>query len=199
MPRSTRKKAIALAIVLVLVATTVTGSVFLKANPGKHITPPPDILYKHDMTAPPASGWISSPNATNAGNLTAKVLIDVNGTILSSVSVEITIMDDDGNHSASDEGSDPDTVLVTIGEENVTMTTDKASGEAYVLKEYKKSDEMDMFNGTITVNIAGQDFGGGNHPWGPLHHIQNPLLEYIDQGCEYTVEIKYVFWDHNPC
>jgi hypothetical protein len=193
-----RMKAIAIVIVIILVAVTVTGSVFLNTHSGKHVTPPPDISFKHDITAPPASGWISSPNATDVGNTTAKVSIDVNGTYVDSVIIDITINDDDGNHSESDKGSDPDTVLVTIGEENITGETDKASGEYRVHKEYRKGSELDMFNETITVTIAGQDFGGGNHPYGPLGHFQNPLLVYIDQGCEYKVEIKFTYWSHFP-
>jgi len=193
MSRSRRKKVVALVIVIILVAVTVTGSVFLKDRP-----PRPDISYEHEVTVPPASGWISSPDASEPGNATAQVSIDVNGTSPCSVIIDITIMDDDGNHTDTDGGSDPDTVQVTIGEENVTGATEKVSGEYHLHKEYKKGSEMDMFNETITVTITGQEFGGGNHPYGPGGRIQIPWIEYIDQGCEYKVEIEYTYWNYVP-
>jgi hypothetical protein len=187
-----KKTIVLILIVVIAVAGIGVGAAMYK--PAKVTTKAPVAVVK-SRENPPVSGWIASPGASTPGPTTAAVSVSTNGTELVSVSVNITIKDDDGQHTQTDGGSDPDTVTVKIGNDTFKMTTDKASGMVSQAKEYG-ADKVSTFGKNISVSITGETFGGGKHPTGPGGIVPIPFLVYVDQGCAYSVEIKYTYNDY---
>lgn len=187
------KKTIAL-ILIVVIAVAGIGVGAAMYKPAK-VTVKTSVAVVKSRENPPVSGWLSSPGASTPGPTTAAVGVNTNGTELVSVSVNITIKDDDGQHTQTDGGSDPDTVSVKIGNDTFDMTTDKTSGTVSQTKEYG-ADKVSMFGKNISVALLGKTFGGGKHPTGPGGIVPIPFLVYVDQGAAYTVEIKYTYNDY---
>jgi hypothetical protein len=184
-----KKTIIIIVVVVLIVAGAAVGLKFYKAPKAAAKAP---VGVEKEMVVPPASGWISSPGAATPGPTSATVNVGTNGTELISISVNITIKDDDGQHTQTDGGSDPDTVSVKIGNDTFEMTTDKASGMASATKEYS-GEKVSQFGKNISILITGTKFGGGNRVYGPIGIIPIPGLAYVDQGVGYTVEVKYSY------
>ncbi len=184
-----KKTIIIIVVVILIVAGAAVGMKYYKAPKAaaKKVTG-----VEKEMVVPPSAGWISSPGASSGGPTSASISINTNGTELITLSVNITIKDDDGQHTDTDGGSDPDTVDVKIGNETVTLTTDKASGMAQQSKEFS-GDKVKQFGKNITITVTGTKFGGGNRVYGPLGHIPVPGLAYVDQGAGYSIEVKYTY------
>jgi len=187
------KKTIAL-IIIVVIAVAGIGAGAAMYKPTKVTVKKATAVVK-SRENPPVSGWISSPGASTPGPQTATIGVNTNGTELVSVSVNITIKDDDGQHTQTDGGSDPDTVTIKIGNDTFDLTTDKTSGMVSQAKEYG-ADKVSMFGKNISVQVIGKTFGGGKHPTGPGGIVPIIFLVYIDQGAAYSVEIKYTYNDY---
>jgi hypothetical protein len=189
------KKTILIIIVIIIVVVGIAGAAAFSQGPAdsKKKKAEPERVTAH---APPTSGWIASPDSAEGGAQDATVSVDTAGLELLAVQVNITIVDDDGNHQTTDEGSDPDTVTVEIGDDVFEIVTEKSSGQGMAVKEYGAND-AGSFNDSISVHIVGTEFGGGLHPTGPGGIVPIPFLVYIDQGCGYTVEIQYTYNDYN--
>lgn len=187
------KKTIAL-LVVVIIAVAAVGVGAAMYKPAKVKVKPPTAVVK-ERENPPVSGWIASADASTPGPQSATINVNTNGTEIVSVSVNITIKDDDGQHTQTDGGSDPDTVSIKIGNDTFEMSTDKASGQVSMAKEYG-ADKASMFGKNITVTVLGVKFGGGKHPTGPGGIVPIPFLIYIDQGAAYSVGIKYSYNDY---
>jgi hypothetical protein len=184
-----KKTIIILVVVILIVAGAAVGMKFYKAP--KAAAKKPAGVEK-EMIVPPAAGWISSPGSSTGGPTSASVSVNTNGTELITLSVNITIKDDDGQHTDTDGGSDPDTVSVKIGNDTIELTTDKASGMAQQSKEYK-GEAVKQFGKNITITVTGTEFGGGNQVPGPLGIFHIPGLVYVDQGAGYNIEVKYTY------
>jgi hypothetical protein len=184
-----KKTIIIIVVVIVIVAGAAAGLKFYKSPKA---AAKKAVGVEKEMVVPPSSGWISSPGASTPGPTQASVSINTNGTELLTLSVNITIKDDDGQHTQTDGGSDPDTVSVKIGNDTFDMTTDKSSGMATQAKEYS-GDKVAQFGKNITILVTGTKFGGGNRVYGPLGIVPIPGLAYVDQGAGYTIEVKYTY------
>jgi len=184
-----KKTLIILVVVIVIIAGAAAGMKFYKAPKAAEKKP---VGVPKEMIVPPASGWISSPGASSGGPTQAAMNISTNGTELISLSINITIMDDDGQHTQTDGGSDPDTVVVKVGNDTIELTTDKSSGTAAQSKEYG-GDKVSQFGKNITILVTGTKFGGGNRVYGPFGHVPIPGVVYVDQGAGYNIEVKYTY------
>jgi len=185
-------KKVILIILVVIIVIVAGAAVAMLYKPATKKTKAPEPVEK-DRVVPAQSGWMGSPDAGGEGMIAIEV--PLNNTELTSLSVNITIKDDDGEHSQTDEGSDPDKVQVNIGDDTFEMATEASSGEVTQMKEYGAGD-VAMFSNGINITITGTEFGGGKHPTGPGGIIPIIFLVYIDQGCAYMVEIKYTYLDY---
>ena len=184
-----KKTIIILVVVIVIIAGAAAGMKFYKAPTA---AAKKEVGVLKEMTVPPAAGWISSPGAATPGPTQAVLSIPTNGTEIISLSVNITIKDDDGQHTETDGGSDPDTVSVKIGNDTIELTTDKSSGQAMQAKEYS-GEKVSQFGKNISILVTGVKFGGGNRVYGPIGIIPIPGLAYVDQGAGYSIEVKYTY------
>jgi len=184
-----KKTIIIIVVVIVIVAGAAAGAKFYKAPKAaaKKV-----VGVQKEMTAPPFSGWINSPGASSGGPTTATTSISINGTELISLSVNITIKDDDGQHTQTDGGSAPDTVDVKIANDTIELKTDQQSGQASQAKTYD-GEKAKAFGTNITILVTGVTFGGGNRVYGPLGHVPIPGVAYVDQGAAYDVQITYQY------
>ena len=185
----TKKTIIILVVVIVIVAGAAAGMKFYKAPKA---APKKVVGVQKQMTAPPFSGWISSPGASPQGPTSASTNISVNGTELLALSANITIKDDDGQHTKTDGGSQPDTVDVKIGNDTIELKTDQSSGQIQETKDYDAS-KLKSFGQNISILVTGVTFGSGARVYGPLGHVPIPGLTYKDQGAGYDVEITYTY------
>jgi hypothetical protein len=185
-------------IVLIIVVIIVVAGVAVAATKIKPATATTKkaVGVPKTVTNPTVSGWISSPDASTLGPTSATINVKTGGVQLTSVSVNITIMDDDGNHSDTDKGSDPDTVAVKIGNDSFSISTEKNSGLGSQSKQYD-GDKAKAFGANLTITIQGTKFGGGNRVYlGPFGIVPVPGLVYIDQGAGYKVEVTYTYLDY---
>lgn len=188
-----KKTILILLVVVIVIAAAAAGAMMYKPEEAK-AKPPKGVEASKDL--PTQSGWISSPDSADGGPTEATISANVNDTELLSVTVTVLIKDDDGAHQQTDEGSEPDTVSIKVGEDTFELITDPASGMVNITKEYGTSD-MHMFNDSLTVTVSGVEFGGGKHPTGPIGIVPIPFLVYIDQGAQYEVSISYTYMDYS--
>lgn len=187
------KKFIVIILLIVIIAAAGAGAVMMMGGEEEKQSKPKPV--EKTETMPMASGWISSPDAADGGPTSAEIAMNVSDKEMLSMSINVTIMDDDGSHSQTDEGSEPDRVRITVGKDAFEVATEMTSGEGSASKQYGPSD-LNNENGSLSIKIEGVEFGGGVHPTGPIGIVPIPFLVYIDQGCQYNIEITYTYNDY---
>jgi hypothetical protein len=185
------KKTIVIIVILVVVIAGV--AVAAKSFKKKEPVQPKKIPVEVTMTIGPETGWIASPDSSGGGATEATLTAPFEGE-LQSMSINVTIRDTDAEHSQTDEGSDPDSATIIVGDTVFEVSTEPSSGEGQVMQELTKAD-LSSFNDSIEIQIMGNEFGDGVHPTGPGGIIPIIFLQYIDQGLEYEVEFTYVYID----
>ena len=183
------KKTIVIIVVLVVVIAGV--AVAAKSFKKKEPVQPKKIPVEVTMTIGPETGWISSPDAADGGATEATISAPFEGE-LQSLSLNVTIRDSDSEHAQTDEGSDPDSATIMVGDTVFQVSTEPSSGEGQVMQEMTKAD-LSAFNDSIEIQIMGNEFGDGVHPTGPIGIVPIPFLVYIDQGLEYELEFTYIY------
>ncbi len=144
----------------------------------------PELVLKQG-TIPQQSGWIDTDGNRHAhGEFT----INLNDTNIVSVNIKLSVEDSDAAHAETDEGSDPDDVIVTVGqgnnsEEKTGMTPFNQQFDIGAPKTEEKTDYLGE-SWTIVIDAA---LGGEK----PAYFFG--LIVWEDQGVAYTIDGSYSY------
>jgi hypothetical protein len=180
---------------LVLLVATVsilaTFSGCLAGDDGGKKEKPPEMVLKQGNIQQ-ISAWAES-NWADSSNEPFIVDIDIPITLNHSnfVSVEFTILveDSDSQHAESDQGSDPDEVVVTASGGNITTEEQRGTTPASIKIEaraQKTGDEMSYLSGNWNIHLHADCYGGK-----PMYLFG--LIVYKDQGLVYTIAGQFSY------
>jgi hypothetical protein len=152
---------------------------------------PPEMALKQGNIQQ-ISGWAES-NWADSSNEPFIADIDVLITLNHSnfVSVEFTIMveDSDSQHAETDQGSDPDEVVVTASGGNITTEEQRGQTPTTIKIEasaQKMGDELSYLSGNWNIHLHGDCYGGK-----PMFLFG--FIVYKDQGFAYTIDGQFTY------
>lgn len=193
----TNKKKISIALISIIILTAFTAG--CSGDDGK---PKVKINYEEQTGDRTLSGWADYDQDTGSGGISTleeTFEMNLNSSMLTSVTVKITCEDSDDAHAETDEGSDPDDFTVVINSTGfesqpmsgstpatLTLTIPAANATA------ANPDEQIQFGPELTIRITAT-CGGGKEAYlfRPGLVIQASPLVYIDQGLAYSITIQY--------
>ena len=132
------------------------------------------------------SGWLCSPQSDETGETEHNESYFFESITITKVAFTVAIEDSDDEHADTDEGSDPDTAKVNVSSsDGIKMVKSIISGTDYVFV-VEKAAGSPYLSQIWTVDVQGEDFGGGKSVLGPIG-----LIVYIDQGLQWSISAEY--------
>ena len=182
-----RKRVILIAILLVAVAFA--GCLGSGEDDKKE--KPPELVQKHGtiqkMTGWAESNWADSSNEPFIVDIDIGVML--NHTNIVQIKFKMRVEDSDPAHTESDEGSDPDEVIVTAMGGNITTDEKKGVTPANIQIDAKataQGGEPSYLSPSWTIHLHGDCYGGK-----PMYIFG--FIVYKDQGVAWSLEGEYTY------
>jgi hypothetical protein len=145
---------------------------------------PPEMTLKQG-TIQEMSGWIQEDGNEHAAQ---DFPLSLNNSNIVSIEITVMVEDSDGEHAETDQGSDPDSISVTVAGGNNTETKDGITPFSAIFEFTVQGGQeaTDFLDGAWSVHIDAA-LGGGK----PRFFFG--FIIWIDQGVAYTISGQYTY------
>lgn len=178
-------------LLVVTVSILATFSGCLAGDDGGKKEKPPEMVLKQgtiqQITGWAESNWADSSNEPFIADIDIPIVLNHSNFI--KVEFTINVEDSDTQHAESDQGSDPDEVVITASGGNITTEEKRGTTPASIKIEasaQKMGDDMSFLSGTWNIHLHADCYGGK-----PMFLFG--FIVYKDQGVAYTIDGQFSY------